>query len=55
MHFNGLKLSSALKKFSITSQFLGSKVQNSIIFKKIRVLRVFFFCIEVQVISNASN
>ena len=29
VHLNGLKLSGALKKFSITSRFLGSKMQKS--------------------------
>ena len=28
MHFNGLNLSGALKEFSITPQFLGSKCKN---------------------------
>ena len=29
LHFNGLKLSGALEEFSITSQFLGSKMQKN--------------------------
>ena len=47
MHFNGLKLSGALKEFSITSQFLGSKMQKIKFLKKIRVKGI-----EVQVIPN---
>ena len=44
MHFNGLQVSGALKEFSITSQFLDSKMQKkNQILKKIRVLSVFFF------------
>ena len=31
VHFNGLKLSGALKECSSTSQFLGSKMQNQIL------------------------
>ena len=42
MHFNGLKLSGDLEEFSITSQFWGSKMQNSN-FKKIRGLSAVFF------------
>ena len=50
VHFNGLKLSGALKEFSITSQFLGSKIK---LLKKITVLSAFFFFrIELWVISN---
>ena len=48
VHLNGLMLNGALIGFSITSQFLGSKMQKQIL-KKIRVLRA-FFRIEVQVI-----
>ena len=42
VHYNELKLSGALKEFSITSQVLGSKMQNSFFKKKIRVLSAFF-------------
>ena len=55
MYFNGLKLSGALEEFSITSQFLGSKMQKSNFLNKIRVWVQIFFRIEVQVISNSSN
>ena len=51
MHFNGLKLSGALKEFSILSQFLGSKIK---LLKKITVLSA-FFRIEEWVISNPSS
>ena len=54
MHFNGLKLSGALEEFSISSQFLGSKMQKYF-FKKIRGLSAVFFQIEVQVTSNPSS
>ena len=56
VHFNGLKLSTALEELTITSQFLGSKMQKSIFLKKIRVLSaLFFFPFEVHVISNPSS
>ena len=51
MEFNGLKLSSVLEEFSITLQFLGSKMQ-----KKIKENEGFgcslFLHIVVQVISK---
>ena len=51
MHFNGLELRGALQEFSITSQFLSSKMRKKNQFlKKIRVLDAVFFLIEVQVI-----
>ena len=55
MHFNGLTLSGALEELSITSQFLGSKMQKIKFWKKIKVLSAFFFQIKVQVISNLSR
>ena len=42
MHFNGLKLSGALEVFSITLQFLGSKMQKKKL-KKIRGLSAVFY------------
>ena len=48
MHFNGLKFSGALKEFSMTSQFWGSKIN---FLNAIRILNA-FFRIEEQVISN---
>ena len=53
MHLNGLKLSVALKKFTITSQFLVSKYKNKI-FEENKGFEC-FFRIEVQVISNPSS
>ena len=41
MHFNGLKHGGALKEFSVTSQFLGLKMQTNYFLKKIRVLSAF--------------
>ena len=56
MQFNGLKLSGALEEFSITLQFLGSKMQKKKKkLKKKRVLSAVFLRIEVQVISNLSS
>ena len=34
MHSNGLNLSGALEEFSITSQFLGSKMQKNQLFEE---------------------
>ena len=53
MQFNGLKLSGALEEFSITLQFLGSKIQ-----KKNEENKGFdrsFLRIEVLMISNPST
>ena len=55
MHFNGLKLSGALEEFSITSQFLGSKMQKSFFFQEIKRFEGKFYQIEVQVITNPSS
>ena len=56
MEFNGLKLSSVLEEFSITLQFLGSKMQKE---KEIKENKGFgcslFLHIVVQVISNPSS
>ena len=52
VRFDGLKLSGALEKFYITSQFLGSKMQKIKFLKKISA---FFFRNEVHVISNPSS
>ena len=41
-----------LWNFSITSKFLGLKIQKSFFLKKIRVLSAVFFRFEVQVIST---
>ena len=54
MHFNGLKLSSASKEFSITSQFLVSKCKIQT-FEENKGFECIFFRIEVQVISNPSS
>ena len=55
VHSNGLKLSVALEEFSITSQFLAWKMQKQS-FEEISVLSaVFFYWIEVQVITNPSS
>ena len=54
MQFNGLRLSGALEEFSITLQFLGSKMNK----KKNEENNGFecsFLHIEVQVISNLSS
>ena len=51
MHFNGLKLSGALEEFSITSRFLGSKMQKSIFEENTRLI-AFFFQIEAQEITK---
>ena len=42
VHFNGLKLSGALEKFSNTSCFLGSKMQNLLFEENKRFERRFF-------------
>ena len=55
MHFNGLKLSGALEEFSITSQFLGSKMQKIIFFQENKRFEGKFYQIEVQVIINPSS
>ena len=54
MHFNGRKLSGALEKFSITSRFLGSKMQN-LLFEENKRFECRFYRIEVQVITNPSS
>ena len=54
MQSNGLKLRSALEVFSITSQFWAQNAKIKFL-KTIRVLRAFFFQIEVQVISTPSS
>ena len=51
MHCNGLKLSGVLEEFSITSQFLGSKMQKSI-FEENKRFECSFNRIQVQVIAN---
>ena len=47
VHFNGLKLSGALEEFSITSQFLGSKMQKIIFSRK--------YAVWGQILSNWST
>ena len=51
MHCNGLKLSGVLEEFSITSLFLGSKMQKTDFLKKIGVLSA-IFQIRLQVFAN---
>ena len=53
MHSNGLKLSGASEEFSISSQFLGSKLQKKQFFEEIKRFESSFYRIEVQVIRNA--
>ena len=53
VHSNGLKLSGALKEFSITSQFFVLKCKNQI-FEENKGFEG-IFRIEVQVISNPSS
>ena len=52
VHCNGLKLSGVLEKFSITSPFLGSKMQTSFFEENKRFECNFFYRIQVQVIAN---
>ena len=47
VHFNGLKLSGALEEFSITSQFLGSKMQKSI-FEENKGFECIFFILKYR-------
>ena len=51
MHCNGLKLSGVLEEFSITSRFLGSKMQKST-FEENKRFECSFYRIHVQVIAN---
>ena len=51
MHCNGLKLNGVLKDFSITSRFLGSKMQNQL-FEESERYECSFYRIQVQVIAN---
>ena len=55
MHSNELKLNGALEEFSITSQFLGSKMQKSLFFEEIKRFESNFYLIEVLVITNPSS
>ena len=56
MYLNGLKLSGALKEFSITSQVLGSKMQKLFFFFFLnKGFECSIFRIEVQVVSNPSS
>ena len=52
MHFNGLKLRGVLGEFSITSRFLGSKMQKSFFFEENKRFECSFYQIQVQVIAN---
>ena len=47
MQFNGLRLSGALEEFSITLQFLGSKM-NKKKMKKIMVLSAVFYILKYR-------
>ena len=51
MHCNGLKLSGVLEEFSITSKFLGSKMQKQL-FEENKHFECSFYQIQVQVIAN---
>ena len=55
MHFNGLKLSGALKEFSITSPFFGLKKCKNHFLEGNKNSEGIFFQIEVQMISNPSS
>ena len=52
VHCNGLKLSGVLEEFSITSQFLGSKMQKNQLFEENKRFECSFYQIQVQVIAN---
>ena len=53
MYCNDLKLSGVLEEFSITSRFLGSKVQKQIFEENKRFeCSFFYYQIQVQVIAN---
>ena len=51
MHCNGLKLSGVLEEFSITSLFLGSKMQNQL-FEENKYFECSIYRIQVKVIAN---
>ena len=51
MHCNGLKISGVLEEFSITSRFLGSKVQKSF-FEENKRFECSFYQTQVQMIEN---
>ena len=51
VHCNGLKLSGTLDEFSITSRFLGSKMQNQL-FEENKRFECSLYQIQVQVIAN---
>ena len=51
MHCNELKLSGVLEEFSITSQFLGSKMQKNF-FEENKRFECSFYQIQVLVIAN---
>ena len=51
MYCNELKLSGVLEEFSITSRFLGSKMQKSN-FEENKRFECSFYQIQVQVIAN---
>ena len=55
VHFNGHKFCGNLKEFSITSRFLGSKMQKSTFYEENKCFNCSFYQIEVQVITNSSN
>ena len=51
MHCNGLKIGGVLGEFSITSRFLGSKMQNQF-FEENKRFECSFYRIQVQLIAN---
>ena len=52
MHCNGLKLSGVLEEFSITSQFLGSKMPKNQLFEENKRLECSFYRIQVQAFAS---